>query len=183
MAATKEELVERQTTVWDLRTRYGWTQDRIAEELGINQSTVSRDLKKMSKRVLERLDDQIEQEKATQLAQLRAIVHESLQAWHDSKNRHTEVSEQSKVIGEGEDRLVVGTTITSKVVEREGSVQYLNAAMSAMEEIRKIFKISPIELIVDWRKEAQEAGLDDSQLFEQIVQEAYEKIVNENGDA
>lgn len=61
-----------------------WTQDRIAGDLGVSQSTISRALARYNARALKRLERQIAATKAQQIAQLEWLAAQATEAWERS---------------------------------------------------------------------------------------------------
>lgn len=127
--------IQRRTDAWELRCQ-GWTQTRIAQQLGVTQATISRDLKWASQRALADLTAVVEQTKREQVHQLERIADEALQSWERSKANYKSVSKTVK--GTRSDGEGTEESTTTKVEERAGDVRYLNTAMGALSDIRKI---------------------------------------------
>ena len=139
--------IQRRTDAWDLRCK-GWAQARIAAELGVNQSTICRDLEVASKHALANLDTIVEEVKREQVFQLERIVDESLQGWEESKKKSRSVSKTVRTRLSGID--TQEETTTTKVADRGGDVRYLTTAMNALADIRKILGAdAPIEVDID----------------------------------
>jgi transposase len=80
----KEVTIERERRAWELRQK-GWSHRRIAAELGIDDSTVTKALQRVTKRALIDLKDKVEEMKTEQTFQLDHIQDEAMQAWERSK--------------------------------------------------------------------------------------------------
>lgn len=142
----------RRQEVWDLRCQ-GWTQQRIADQLEVNQSTISRDLAFMRERVMDRMEEDIVQTKVEQVWQLEYMINELFEAWRKSKEAARSVSRMkdegggSGFIAKGKGGERTNTTVS----DRTGKVSYLREARNAMADIRKILgadapiKIAPTD--------------------------------------
>lgn len=128
--------LQRRNDAWELRCR-GWSQMRIARELGVSQATVSRDLAWSAERSLSNLDALVEQTKREHVGQLERVIDEAMQGWESSKQTSRTVSKTVKRKGASEEE-TEEETITTKVQERAGDVRYLKTAMDAMTDIRRI---------------------------------------------
>ena len=131
----RDQAVQRQARAWELRQR-GWTQFRIAKELGCNQGTVSRLLARVYKRALARLDKHAARERAVQVEQLNHVVDESLEAWERSKKPRKRSSRRTGGAGKG-----AGDATTIEAQERDGDPVFLSTAMQAMDRIRQLLAL------------------------------------------
>ena len=136
---------QREVDMWKLR-QLGWTQQRIADKLEIDQSTVSVALARISKRVLADLGDAVQAVKAEQAGQLDHIIDESLQAWDRSKEatRNVRRRQVQPAMAQGDGTApqasqATPSEVTQEVKDQDGSVTYLETAMKAMADKRKIF--------------------------------------------
>jgi predicted transcriptional regulator len=133
---------ERERRAWDLRQR-GWTQQRIADELGITHQAVSALLKRLDRRFLAKSDDLIAAQKAAQTQQLQYIADEALQAWERSKlDAETVVttSGRAHVSKEGDVTLLPDETKV-QIQGQSGDPRLLDQARGALEDIRKVWGI------------------------------------------
>lgn len=115
---TTEEARQHEVEAWALRCK-GWTMARIATAIGVSPSGVCQMLQRASKRVVEKLDEKVEQVKIEQEATLAYIADEALQAWERSKPKRREKAKQPGL----------GC----------GDVAYLEQARAALADIRKIW--------------------------------------------
>lgn len=104
----KEVILQNEARAFQLR-KMGWTQDRIATEIGMSQQGVAKALKRITGRFYKDFMADVKAIKEEQVAQLEHIADESMQAWA-----------KSKVGGEA------------------GDPRFLSSFMKAKEEIRKI---------------------------------------------
>jgi hypothetical protein len=74
----------REARAWELKSR-GYTDARIAAELGVSRSTVTKALGRVERRELGRLSDQFEAQKVLVLARLEAILRAAWEGWDLSK--------------------------------------------------------------------------------------------------
>jgi predicted transcriptional regulator len=128
---------------WQLRQR-GYSQRRIADELGLDQGTVCRMLRRVERREFERLSRQVDRHKATQTAILEGLVDEAIQAWERSKGRRSSArrSVKHKFVedehGKVEEKPAASVNVT-ETIETAGDVAYLDRAMEGLRQIRKIW--------------------------------------------
>lgn len=82
-APSKEVSRERERVAWSLRQQ-GWTQQRIADQLGVSQPAVLMMLGRVESRLAVEFREQAEQIKARQTAILETVADEVLQQWRRS---------------------------------------------------------------------------------------------------
>lgn len=76
--------LEREKAILEKRLQ-GWTHGRIADDLGIDRTTVTKTLARLFRKAAEKLETDAAAFRAEQLAQLDAAIDEALQAWRRSK--------------------------------------------------------------------------------------------------
>lgn len=142
----------REARAWRMRSR-GWSQLRIADELGITQSGVSRLLARVERRELRRLSKAVERLKVVQSAQLDHVIEESIDAWHRSKTPRKRAASKTEIPGGGGDGHggddQGGETRTTEVVERDGEASYLYAAMTALTHQRSLWGLDVAPALQD----------------------------------
>ena len=137
-----EEARQHEARAWELRM-IGYTHDRIAEELNMKRSSVTKILARVRKRVQSKLDSDVEQHHSEQIARLNRIYYEAMHAWENSKQTSKTVSKRRTGAGtvpvEGEANLSGGQEeVTIKLQDEDGDPRYLTAAMAALSDLRKI---------------------------------------------
>src|SRR3972149_847519 len=163
----RETLREREARVWDLSSKM-WTQERIAQELNLERSTISKMLKRLNERALKTVTDEVLAEKAQQVRQLKAVADEAMQAWERSKDSRKGVVKKSSA---GTSFRKGGDEVTTTVQDQDGDPRYLETAMKALADIRKILGLdSPekYEKILNPETEAREL-LDDAERVARIT--------------
>jgi len=165
----KEVLAEREVQAWTLRQKL-YTHQRIADELGLERSTVTKILQRVTKRALNGLSEDIREKKIAQLEQLEHIADEAIQGWHRSKEATKNVSRRTSKKagrfasgGENEETLI-------QTSDKDGDPRYLETAMKALADIRKIVGLDApkavevsgkdggplqVEYVNDWRNESE----------------------------
>ena len=147
---TTAQRLQRRTEVWTMRVQEHKTQIQIADELGVNQSTISRDLRWMCDQVVDDLKDLVTQVKVEQYHELLHIVSEAMSQWEASKGtkkvvtrhqtepikRHVFDPEtgETREVETGDSRVVTIQHVTQLL----GNYRYLQAAREAMSDIRDI---------------------------------------------
>lgn len=168
MKVTKEVARERERQAWDLRQQ-NWTLIRIARELKVSESAICQILQRVSRRVLGKLAEDVEQVKREQTARLERLADEVYQEWTRSKGpKKTVIRRTTK--GEGEDAPVVEETTTQSAEEQIGDMGCIDRLRDLMADVRKIWGAdAPIKTegrldLNDARKPADLSNLTDEQL-------------------
>jgi hypothetical protein len=81
---SKEVAREHERKAWDLRQQ-GWTHGRIAAEVGLERSSVTKILARLSDRYLKQFQEDVGRVKAEQTAQLEHLYFEAVSAWERSQ--------------------------------------------------------------------------------------------------
>jgi DNA-binding MarR family transcriptional regulator len=130
-----------QTRAWELR-QHGWTQRRIAAELGHDQGTISRWLDAIERRELARLSRNVERLKVTQTQVLEHIADEALQAWERSKKPHTKAVEKTgPKLFRPDGSPASGSARVVEATERDGDPVHLQVALQALDRLRRVWGI------------------------------------------
>lgn len=129
----------REAQAWELRQRC-WTEQRIADEIGVHVATVSRMLDRVERRLAAQLQEQALPIKARQTAVLERVAAEALAAWERSQQdaELVRVTEKWVVPKDGADPYQV----SDKTTERRGQAgdpALLAAAMKALADVREIW--------------------------------------------
>lgn len=141
---------------WALRQR-GRTQETIAREIGVDQSTVSRWLAGNERREMKLLRATAPSKKVFQEALLNLIVEESITAWEASKQPRTrvrETTEPGEPLLDDAGRPVLdarGQAVhkpgakTVDVIQQTGDAAYLDRAFAALAALRKLWGLDVAE--------------------------------------
>jgi transcriptional regulator with XRE-family HTH domain len=144
----REQRRERERAIWTLRQK-GLTHQEIADQVSVERSSVSKILKRLNNRFLDKLDDEIQGAKIEQWQQLDYIVSESLSAWERSKEAQRNIKRTQEALehpGTGgtqdpEKPLVQSVSTTTAVIDQDGNPNYLKAAREALADMRKLLGI------------------------------------------
>lgn len=109
-----------------------YTHQRIADELGVHRTTVSRSLSKYNRQVTERLLKRGVEQRARQFERLEFAIEEAITQWHRSKLD----AETTKITQGGGEDGGDKTELTSK--GQCGDPRYLAEIRAAMAEQRKL---------------------------------------------
>ena len=147
-------IAERRMKAWYLRQE-GYTEARIAAQLGASQKTITDDLQIVISRLTRKMDAMAERIKLEQTYQLQHVLSEALAAWEESKKptkRNTTKQYQQPVnpMYATTTQAAVQMQLTSAIHtistnERTGNVEYLNMALQAMEQLRKLWGIGMVD--------------------------------------
>lgn len=133
----KVELAYRRMQVADMYLR-GLSQPEIAQKVGVNQSQVSRDLKKLREEWLDRSIQAIDRRKAEELAKIDKLEMEYWDAWERSKkdSETTTIERYGSPPTSG----AFGSVVPSKIKEvkkkegRDGTAMFLAGVQWCIEQ-------------------------------------------------
>jgi hypothetical protein len=156
---TKEERRQRERAIWDLRVKC-YTVPMIAKALNIHTSVVHQVLKQLNRKALYSLTPVVLHKKAEQVGQLEYIACEAMEAWERSKQASKGVQKRVEQLGTGTAGMTGGNrlsgsgrltreTVTTRVEDQDGDPRYLQTAMSALAEIRKVLGLEQMPLVGD----------------------------------
>ena len=123
----------RQLRAMELRV-LGWSQPRIAADLGITQAAVCKLLKRVETRALRELAETLGRQKAQQAFRLEHLFAEAIRAWHASQADSTRRRQRQTHGADGP-----GATVAELIVENQhGDPRYLDEARKALADARKL---------------------------------------------
>lgn len=129
----KETTAHREREAWRLRCR-GWSQQRIADHLGITQPSVNAILKRVEAREAKRHAEDYDRIKIQVDGQLAHIQEEASDAWHQSKEPLRRVRQTTDP--EGNEQTV------TELVEREGNVAYIDRVLETIDRRMKLWGLN-----------------------------------------
>lgn len=162
---SKEVTAENERRAWELRQKC-WTEQRIADEIGVSQSAVAQMLKRANKKLFKEFIARAEEIKAEQTAQIEYIAAEALRAWEASEGeieiRRKSVKREGVIGKDGQPKYLVvndevvrdedGQPVTETMVtehaestetrHHNGDPRYLAEARSAKADIRDIWGLN-----------------------------------------
>ena len=130
----KEVTIERERRAWELRQKF-YTHERIALDLGVERSTITKMLQRVSAKVNAKLYEEVGEEKRAQIEQLHFVADEAAQAWQRSKAARRDVTKKTGAAGTFR-KAAEETTVHS--ADQDGDPRYLTTALGALSDIRKI---------------------------------------------
>ena len=117
-------------------TILGWSQHRIAADLGVSQAAVSKIQQRLEQRALRELTATVERQKARHTLRLEHLFAEALRAWDQSKGDTTRRRQRKSNGGPGG----AGGTVAEIVVENQhGDPRYLEEARKTLADQRKLW--------------------------------------------
>ena len=158
----------------------GWLQAEIAKELGINQSTVSRDLKALHKQWLASSLMDINEAKARELAKVDRLEREYWQAWQESRGQQ-ESSTSETVEGTGGQKRA---RVQVRQEDRAGDPRFLTGVQWCIERRCKILGMdAPLRQVVTGQVYTQQTAqeLSDAELMAIAALGAVEHQAGEGG--
>lgn len=181
-----EEQSAREARAWELRQK-GWSQARIAVDLGITQQGVSTLLRRLARQFARDFKKRAEEVKAEQTAVLEFMVDEALQEWERSKlpiekqsikgdiftpkrnpesdDDYDEDDEDEALAEQDAQGQPVGLGVAELTKKTEGRLadpRYLQQARDAMGDVRKIWGIDAPEKIEVDQKLSGEVTVNDA---------------------
>lgn len=128
---------DREDKIWKLRVK-GWTQMEIAEELGVDQSTVCKAIKRAGEKHHERFMSDINEYKKNQAALIEQAGLSALKQYIKSFDPLIHTT-KSGVFDEKEKKFKGKVNTTVQRVSQNGDSKLLQAFFKSQEEIRKIW--------------------------------------------
>jgi transcriptional regulator with XRE-family HTH domain len=140
---------------WELSAK-GWSQQRIAGELDVDQSTVSRTLERVHKRALEDLGAVTRLKLVTLVDQIDHVIDESLQGFDRSKRPKKSVKKRTEPNPAAYEPDPFGTrdksnpppatleSTTQALDERDGDPAFLYAFYAGTDRLRKLLNLDDL---------------------------------------
>lgn len=136
---------DREAKAWELRQQF-WTEQRIADELGVAVSTVCEMLQRVERQLAQQLAEHALPIKARQTAQLERVAAEAFAAWERSKQPaelDRVITEEVNLIGDEEGGSITIPAVKVKTTnERKGQTgdpSLLAQARGALADVRSIW--------------------------------------------
>jgi len=146
----------------------GWLQVDIAEELKIDQSTVSRDLSALQEEWINSALVDIDEARAKELAKVDKLEREYWDAWDRSIQDAERETKKAIAVGDKE----VKREATKTTEGQAGDPRFLSGVQWCINKRCEILGLdAPKQHTVNWRNEVERAGVDASELFNKLVGE------------
>ena len=143
----------------------GWSQRRMAAELGISQPAVSKMLRRLEERVLRELAEDGDRQKARQTNRLEHLYTEALGGWEHSKADATRRRQRKTEVGTNGG----GATIAELVVEnRHGDPRFLDLGRKILADLRTLWGLDAPQKVDLRASHTPFADLSDEALEEQL---------------
>lgn len=126
---SENDIILRRSAIIDYVLK-GWTQYKIAKELGISQSLVSKEMKEIQTEWKSKILDTLEEVKAREVSRLEHLI-----AAHWAE---FEVSQWKEVYVKGKDGKITGET---RKVRITGDIRYLDAILEVWKQLAKVYGI------------------------------------------
>lgn len=117
-----------------------WTQDRIAAELGVHRTTVSRSLARHNALALKRLEGRTASLKAKHIDQLEWMAEEAARQWERSTEDARTISTTTDA---GDPAGLPAEKVVETVKGQTGNPSLLREAREALADIRSILGLDP----------------------------------------
>jgi DNA-binding MarR family transcriptional regulator len=161
----KEITQHHEMRAFELRQQL-WTHERIAKELGVERSTVTKMLKRINKRYSDKLEDEVKRIRAEHTLHLEHMADEAMQAWLASKQPAKD-ARRRKTVRRGEEE-------ENRVQTQNADPRFLAEARAALADIRDIWgadapsKLAPTDPTGE-KEFGQDAGISDEQRAARIA--------------
>lgn len=129
----------RERQAWELRAQFK-TQAEIATIIGVDQTAVSKMLRRVNQQAQAQLAQEAASAKMMQVSQLEYIALEAMRAWERSKQASKATRIRTRTMGTSKTRKLTDSAVETEM--REGDTRYLQAAMKALSDIRDILGLN-----------------------------------------
>lgn len=131
--STKKKKMELRRVAVAKYFSYGWNQFQIADKVGTDRSTVSRDLKMLEQRWKKEAVDEIAALKARELIKINNLEREAYDAWEKSKSE--KVTKAKKQSGQSESARI---ELSTKLEGTFGDKRYLDTVQWCIDRRCKL---------------------------------------------
>jgi len=170
------ELIRDRRRIADLYLQ-GQTQIFIAEELGVGQATVSRDLKAIQKSWMAATLIDFNEAKARELAKVDRLEREYWAAWVRSTEDQETNTQRAVDTGEGQRK-----EATRTIRGQAGDPRFLMGIQWCIDKRCKLLSLdSADKLLVTWKEEAAAEGYDPETIYGELVEAAIHLLEGEGG--
>ena len=128
----------REKRAWELRGQ-GWSHQRIADELNVDTSTITKALKRAEIKHHDEFMADINEYKKRQTAVIERAAYSALEQYYKSQQKKMIVSQTGKTGKDG--KFSPGATKTVQAIDQYGDAKLLGMFYKGLEDIRKIWGI------------------------------------------
>lgn len=154
----KEITQHREMRAFELRQQL-WTHERIAKELGVERSAVTKMLKRISRRYSDKLEEEVKRIRAEHTLHLEHMADEAMQAWVSSKQPAKD-ARRRKTARRGEEE-------ENRVQTQNADPRFLAEARAALADIRDIWGADAPTKVAATTPDGKQP--DDSDIKERLV--------------
>lgn len=174
---TRMQAAQDREVIADMYCR-GRSQWEIANKLGLAQSTISYDLKKVRAVWRERSVANFDIHVANELAKIDTVERTYWEAWAKSQQPRRKSEKASTFRGE---KYSTESASTELEAERDGNPEFLKGVERCIRQRIDLLGIKAPEMWerADWQREMQAAGIDETEAFETLVKHLQERRVDE----
>lgn len=173
---------------WSLKVQNPtWTQQQIADELGISRSYVSTLLKNSRERAIAKIDEIRQEELVYQQHVLRRMLGEALSAWERSKQNEEVIT--TKEFRDDETGDLGTASVTTREKGQAGDPRLLDQALKILESTRELLGMQKqtVEINVHWIREIRhmllKGEITASDVVEELGSEFYHRLAITDGQA
>jgi hypothetical protein len=182
-----ELTIEREARAWELH-KEGYAQAVIAQMLSaedpkhpIGQQAVSKALRRVQESLVSDLTDKVDRYKVSQIGRLEGIFLQAMTSFRTSKGQKKKARRNS-VAGDGKGKGGRVTEIVESITNDPGDPRWLEKAMEALRDQRKILGIdAPMKFDGTVKSDRPLEDLTDDELMTELaqLQDRIKKQVNE----
>lgn len=139
MAAPKRNGLQRENDYERIAAYYlkGWSQQAIADELGLSQQQISKDIRTVQERWRNSVTLNLDEAKRRELTRIDLLEREFWSAWESSKTERTKARQESGDKKDANGRPIV-TKASMEKEQRDGNPAFLQGVMTCIDRRCKL---------------------------------------------
>ena len=133
----RDVILQRRATVSEMYLQ-GFTQEQIAQKVGVKRPQISKDLKQIRKEWSSQRLDNIEEYITKHLKMYETVLLEASLAWEKSKGDNGTKKSQIKKKGKGKSKGLEDNSVIQKMEEVNGDPRFLDIRLKTIREMGRL---------------------------------------------